>query len=467
MSAHASMTAACQAYHARAAAAGATAAFSVKKKEEPMTAEIIIIGGGASGLMAAIEAGNQFAAAGMGSVGKWPVLLLERMDRPGKKILATGNGRCNFSNTYINETCFRSDTPGLVKQILDQFDQERTTEFFQNLGIMVKNRDGYLYPMSGQASSILEVLLAELNRLPVKLMTNCPVEKVSRIGEGYQVIISSEKKYTAKKVIIACGGCAYTKLGSDGSGYRLAKGLGHNIIEPVPALTSLYASPNYFKQISGVRTDGCISLYIHNSQESPPLKAAASDRGELQLTDYGISGIPAFQVSRFASKALAQGRKAEAVVDFMPDMNEGELFLYLWERAAAKPYKTPEQFLIGIFNKKLCQLFIKLAKLSREPDAGSFTKKQIHSLVSVIKGLKTEIVKTGDFEHAQVCAGGVDGRELDEHLQSKLYPGLYFTGEMVDVDGICGGYNLQWAWSSGYVAGRHAALYNKERKNDV
>ncbi|HIQ98765.1 MAG TPA: NAD(P)/FAD-dependent oxidoreductase [Candidatus Scybalocola faecavium] len=425
-----------------------------------MTAEIIIIGGGASGLMAAIEAGKQFVAAGTGAGGRCPVLLLERMDRPGKKILATGNGRCNFSNTYMDEACFRSDTPELVKQVLNQFDQEQTTEFFKELGIMVKNRDGYLYPMSGQASSILDVLLTELERLPVKILTSSPAEKISRIRDGYQVSIAGGKTYTGKKVIMACGGCAYPKLGSDGSGFWLAKSLGHKIIPPVPALTSLYARQDFFKQISGVRADGRISLYIYNPQEPYSLKSekpAAWDRGELQLTDYGISGIPAFQVSRFASRALAQGKKVTAVVDFMPDMNDGEFFVYLWERASIKPHKTPEQFLTGIFNKKLCQLFIKMAKLSREPEVGNFSKKQIHSLVAVIKGLKIEITKTGDFDHAQVCAGGVGGRELDGHLQSVLYPGLYFTGEIIDVDGICGGYNLQWAWSSGYVAGHHAA----------
>ncbi len=439
-----------------------------------MTAEIIIIGGGASGLMAAIAAGTIFSgtdsapggqslrpAAGGSAPGAYmPVLLFERMDKTGKKILATGNGRCNFSNTYMDQSCFRSDSPKLAENVLEQFGQEQATELFQTLGIMVKNRDGYLYPLSGQASSILDVLMCELARLPVKVVTDSKVLKIMRVKDKYQVTDGRGQVHTAKKVIIACGGRAYPKLGSDGSGYKFAKALGHTVIRPVPALTALYTRQDFFKKVAGVRADGCIRLYITQDSKpagDPPVPIAW-DRGELQLTDYGISGIPVFQVSRFAAKALAQKLHVKAVLDFMPDMDEGRLFMYLWDRAVSRPQKTAEEFLIGMFNKKLCDLFISLAQLPPGQKAGSLSKKQLGSLVRMIKALETDIVKTGDFDHAQVCAGGVDGRELDRHLQSLKCPGLYFSGEIIDVDGICGGYNLQWAWSSGYVSGQHAAL---------
>lgn len=443
-----------------------------------MKAKIIIIGAGASGLMAAIAAGRRFLAqsrqAGQGCRASQsfqtapgcrtgqncqedrevPVLVLERMDKAGKKLLATGNGRCNFSNMHMEPDCFHSDSPKLVRQVLDIFSVEQTAGFFEELGIYIKNRDGYLYPLSGQASSVLDVLLMETRRLPVEIRTGCEVSGIKAVPGGYEVYGGGGKIYRAGKVIISCGGCAYPKLGSNGSGYAFAKASGLKVIPPVPALTGLYASQKYFREVAGVRADAQISLYIKKGENQV---LAAKDRGEVQLTDYGVSGIPAFQVSRSAAKALAMKKKVSLTLDFMPDMSSGELFSFLYERARLHPERDVLEFLTGIFNYKLCRLFVKLSGLLKDRAAGSLSKRELSQFVGVIKALPADITGTGNFDNAQVCAGGVDGRELNPNLEAKKRQGLYFAGEVIDVDGLCGGYNLQWAWSSGYIAGSHAA----------
>ena len=428
-----------------------------------MTAKTIIIGGGASGLMAAIAAGRIYAGGCKKAQKKGrEVLVLERMDKAGKKLLATGNGRCNFSNMHMDDTCYHSQTPWLIKQALGTFGLKETLDFFDELGLFVKNRDGYLYPLSGQASTVLDVLLMELKRLPVEIKTGCEVISVKPVKNGYEIRDGAGTIYRAPTVIVACGGCAYPKLGSNGGGYRLASGLGLKVITPRPALTGLYGAQKYFKKVSGVRADARLSLYIKKGSSTV---CAASDRGEVQLTDYGISGIPAFQVSYYASKALARGQMVAAALDFMPDMPENNLFLMLKDRARLYPERSVREFLIGILHQKLCALFTELACLPEDKQACALSSRELFALAKLMKALPADIVKTGGFDNAQVCSGGVDGRELSPQLEAKGYPGLYFAGELIDVDGICGGYNLQWAWSSGYIAGSSAPGVF-ERKNN-
>ncbi len=418
--------------------------------------EIIIIGAGAAGLTAAIAAGRRL----MADTGKKfkkdqpPVLVLERMDRPGKKILATGNGRCNFSNMHMDAACFHSDTPSLIARVFELFGPEATREFFQTLGIVIKDINGYLYPRSGQASAVLQVLLSELERLPAAIKTGCEVTKIQRVSGGYTLSDTNGQIYRARKVIVACGGCAYPKLGSNGSGYALAQAAGLKVLKPLPALTGLYTQQRFFKRVSGVRTDGKITLY---TMDKSGQRLLAEDTGQLQLTDYGVSGIPAFQVSRWASKALDRGQKVTLSLDFMPELSSGECFSYLSDRVKWQREKPAREFFTGMFHQKLGALFLELAGIKDDLPGGALNKKLLGGLCQCIKALPADVIKTGGFESAQVCAGGVDGRELHPWLESKKNPGLYFVGEIVDVDGICGGYNLQWAWSSGYAAGSHSA----------
>lgn len=429
-----------------------------------MTTKIIIIGAGASGLLAAIAAGRLF----LDSCGCWkkentPILIFERMDKAGKKILATGNGRCNFTNMNMSMECFHSNTPELVNKTISAFSLENTLQFFDELGILIKNKDGYIYPRSGQAASIRDVLLMEINRLPIKLKTGCEIKEIRRYKKGYEVYDMSGEVYRAEKVIVASGGCAYPKLGSNGSGYTFAKNAGLRVIRPVPALTGLYAREKYFKKIAGVRTDAEVYLYEETSDSK--WKLTGHDRGEVQLTEYGVSGIPVFQVSGAASKALACRKQVRIIVDFMPDMTYKELFTHLSDRIGRHPEKQAGDFLTGMFNYKLCSLFIDIAGIPQNKAVNRFDRRDVEKLTGIIKEFHAHIIKTGNFDNAQVCAGGVDGRELNDVLESKKNPGLYFVGELVDVDGICGGYNLQWAWSSGYVAGRHGALSCLQKGN--
>lgn len=402
--------------------------------------KIIIIGGGASGIMAAISAARHGAE----------VTILEHKDRIGKKILSTGNGRCNFTNLSQQPQNYCCDESEFPWQVISRFPAEDTIAFFQELGIYAKDRGGYLYPFSDQASSVLDVLRMELERLTVRIETSVNVKQVIAGKKGFQ-IQTDHGKYFADRVILATGSKAAPVTGSDGSGYDLAKSLGHHLIPVVPALVQLRCKESFYKSVSGIRIQGKVSLYVNG-------KISASDTGEIQLTNYGISGIPVFQVSRYAAKGLYHKQKVEAVLDFMPEYSLEEFFLFLKKRMDSRPEKTLEDFFVGLFHKKIAALFVKRSGLDLKKQAGKLQIKELERLVHIIKEFRTFVVDTNGFENGQICAGGVSTKEVNpETLESALKKGLYLVGELLDVDGICGGYNLQWAWSSGYIAGREAA----------
>ncbi len=414
--------------------------------------DMIIIGAGASGLMAAI------GAAGKGS----RVLVIEQKEKAGKKLLATGNGKCNFSNLVQTAECYRSEDVSFALQVLAAFDVSRTLCFFRDLGILPKERDGYLYPNSEQAASVLQVLLMECRRLGVAFVYE---EKVTDIlppdgkGKGFRVttekLAEAGKKgsYQAKFLILAAGGCASPKLGSDGSGYRLAKGLGHKLIKPLPALVQLKSPEKFLKTISGVRAIGKVTAYSNQER-------LAEEEGELVFTDYGISGIPVLQLSRYVAKALDQRKAVHLILDFLPSFDRTGVRAHLEERLKHCEGKNLEEMLIGLFNHKLSYIIIKEAGLDPYQSPVGLKHKELERLLSQIKEFKLKINDTNSFENAQVCAGGVPTAELDPAtMESKLIQNLYLCGEIVDVDGTCGGYNLQWAWSSGYLAGVSAATH--------
>lgn len=401
---------------------------------------VAVIGGGAAGIMAAITAAREGAK----------VTILEQKEKIGKKILSTGNGRCNFTNTYQTPECYRSDNPDFAWKVLQQFDVEKTLSFFKELGIYPKNRNGYLYPYSDQASAVLELLQMEVARLGIRVMTETKCQNIVPTKRGYR-IDTNHSKVTADRVILACGSKAAPVTGSDGSGYQLAKQLGHRMVPVLPALVQLRCAEKFYKSISGVRVQGTVSIYADGV-------LCASDTGEIQLTNYGISGIPVFQVSRYAARALYQKQSVTARLNFMPDMSETEFLSFLKDRIALRPDKTVEEFLIGLFPKKLCELWVRFSRLSKDSRVADLSEIQLQKLCALIQSLRTQITETNPFEQAQICCGGVDTTEINPRtLESCIHPGIYFAGELLDVDGICGGYNLQWAWSSGYVAGKEAA----------
>ena len=401
---------------------------------------VAVIGGGAAGMMAAITSAREGAR----------VTILEHKDRIGKKILSTGNGRCNFTNTYQTPACYRSDNRDFAWNIIQKFNVEKTISFFKELGIYPKDRNGYLYPYSDQAAAILEVLQIEVAKLDICVMTEINVLDIQPVKRGIR-ITTDKKTITADSVILACGSKAAPVTGSDGSGYQLAKLFGHRIVPVLPALVQLRCAEKFYKSISGVRVQGSVEIYADDI-------FLASDTGEIQLTNYGISGIPVFQVSRYAAKALYKKQSVTAILNFMPDMNKEEFLLFLQERITLCPYKTLDEFFTGVFPKKLCELWIRLSRLPKEMRVSDLSGEQLEKLVLLIQHLRTHITETNSFEQAQICCGGVDTTEINpDTLESNYVPGIYFAGELLDVDGICGGYNLQWAWSSGFVAGKEAA----------
>lgn len=420
--------------------------------------QIVIVGAGAAGMMAAITAAKSGAR----------VLLLEQKDRVGKKILSTGNGRCNFTNTCQTPECYRSQNPEFPWKVIQTFPVEQTVSFFDRLGVYAKDRNGYLYPNSDQASSVLDVLRMELTRLKVDIHTQ---ERVLEIKTRRPQVISKKHSgklsaqdaskrfqirtnqacYEADAVILTAGSKAAPNTGSDGSGYPLAQKLGHRIIPVVPALVQLCCKEAFYKIVSGVRVHGRVSLWSGR-------KMLAEDIGELQLTNYGISGIPVFQVSRYAAYTLLEKKPLLAELDFLPELSDQEVTHLLKRRIRNHPEQTTEELFIGLFHKKLAQVLVQESRIARQITGKELNEKQILSLTEKIKHFQTEVIKTNSFEQAQICAGGIDTREIQEAtMESKHIAGLYFAGEIVDVDGICGGYNLQWAWSSGYLAGRSAA----------
>jgi predicted Rossmann fold flavoprotein len=446
--------------------------------------DVIIVGAGASGLMAAIMAARQGSS----------VLVIERKDKAGKKILATGNGKCNYTNMFQTPQCYRSNDSAFAMKVLSCFDVTKTLEFFGELGIYPKERDGYLYPNSEQAASVLQVLMMECRRLQVNFQyneivtdiikplytvvteqtiyeegqkknpKNKPVdykskENKSKSNELNTGMLSSEVKrqsYSCKHLILAAGGCASPQLGSDGSGYKLAKLFGHTIIKPLPALVQLKSPDKYCKTVSGVRTTAEVTVLVEKKQ-------IAKEEGEILFTDYGISGIPIMQVSRFVAKALDDGAHISLQLDFLPELSKDELKIMLHQRLRQNPEKNLEEMMVGFLNHKLSYTIMLQAKLDPYKQSKVVTIEEVDDLAKQMKCFRMLISETNSFEHAQVSAGGVDTSEIDANtMESKLSKNLFLVGELVDVDGTCGGYNLQWAWSSGQLAGSSAGGRGKQ-----
>ena len=414
---------------------------------------VAVIGGGASGMMAAVTAAS----------GGAHVILLEHKDRIGKKILSTGNGRCNFTNTHQEPICYHLEDPLFPWEVVERFNAQAVISFFLQMGVYSKNRNGYIYPNSDQASAVLDAFRMELDRLKVEIRTGIECREIRPGKKGF-TILTDQEPVRADRVILCAGSKAAPATGSDGSGYDLAKKLGHRILPVLPALTALKCEEKFFKSIAGVRANGSVSIWSDG-------ECIAKDTGEIQLTDYGISGIPVFQVSRYASKLLYEKKETDAVLDFMPDFTKAQTNAFLRARAETRPDKSAEMFLIGLFHKKLCDLWIRLSKISRQRKAGELTADEIACLTDLIKDFRVRIRETNSYDKAQVCCGGIDTREVDPGtLESVYVPGLYFAGEILDVDGMCGGYNLTFAWASGYVAGQAASVegqsqLSKKRQN--
>lgn len=406
--------------------------------------QVVVVGGGASGMMAAIAAARNGAT----------VTLLERNRRIGKKLLATGNGRCNFTNVNAEATCYNGHNPRFVFGALASFGVEETIAFFEQLGIAHKvEEQGKVFPMSDQASSVLDVLLYELKESGVQIVCDAFVKEI-RQGKGnrFTIFLADGTVLEGDKVILATGGKAMPASGSDGNGYQLVEQMGHPVTTVFPGLVQIMLEGNFFHQIQGVKIVGTAELLDDG-------KTIAADRGDILFANYGVSGPPILQLSRKAGELLQRQKTPLLKIKVLDNFTGEELTELLLTRFQNNPRKTVEFSLVGLINKRLIRVILKEAGLTdlRVP-AGSISARECGQIAALLTDWRFKIRGTKGWQSAQVTAGGVDTTKVNpQTMESRIVPGLYITGELLDVDGQCGGYNLQWAWSSGYVAGAHAA----------
>ena len=400
---------------------------------------IIVIGGGASGLVSAIYA----------SLSGYKVTILEKNNNPGKKILITGNGKCNYWNQNISLNHYNTSEKDKLSKIIRDDNKKEILKLFNKLGILPKIRDGYYYPYSNQATSIQTALIKECEVLGVEIITNCEVLNIKKDSDNF-MISSTKGTYKANKVIISTGSYACPKTGSTGDGYRFLNNFGHHIITPLPALVQLKSNEKFLKEWHGIRSDVQVTL-IENGKE------IKKEIGEIQLTDYGVSGICIFNLSSKVSRGLNQKKKEDIIINFLYPFNitnEKEFINFMNERNITVKNRTISDLLDGILNYKLINLILKLSKIKREETWKDISDSQKNILSNYLTKFTVNITDTNSFETSQTTTGGIPLSEININtMESLKCKNLYITGELLDVDGDCGGYNLAFAWLTGMLAG--------------
>ena len=395
-----------------------------------------IIGAGAAGMAAALSASENKDV---------QVILMERQARVGRKLAATGNGRCNLSNLHADHQGYHGEDAGFAKAALKRYDVKNTLDWFRSMGLYtVAEESGRVYPYSDQANSVVDVLRFALEKPNIQLMTGFEVKRVKRSDEGFR-IESAEEIVFCDKLIIACGGLAGTKLGGSMAGYQLLREFGHKCTKLRPALVQLKSSWGGCGSLKGVRAN-CHVQILHNEN------LHSQSRGELQFTDYGLSGPVIFEVSRDA--CFGKGDWI-ARLDFLPDMDLQTLRAELIRRRSTN--WNAEELLTGILHNRLGRVLTQSAGIKASWKIADLRDEEIDAVCSAVKSFEAVLTEAMGMDAAQVTAGGIFTAHFDAAtMQSLLVPNLYACGEVLDIDGDCGGYNLQWAWSSGRLAGFHA-----------
>ena len=399
--------------------------------------KVIVVGGGASGIFSAIVAAKNGSQ----------VTILERNPRIGKKILATGNGRCNYTNTLTSQNDYNH--PDFAAKALQSFGPKVTIDFFDQLGITAKfEEEGKTYPLSEQASSFLDVFMYQLDALNIDVVCNAHVQNILKNKSTFSVVLQDKTEYKADKVILCTGGKAMPSSGSDGLGYPIARKLGHHVTTIFPALVKLKLDYPYLKQMDGVKISSIVQL-IHQK------KVIQEEKGDILFTSYGISGPTILQLSRKVNELLLQHEKVHLNVILINSLTREEIT----QRFKNSMDKPVDFSLVGLINKKLISALLKEAKIEKQNTILSQLKdEEIKRIIDLLFNWEFKVLGSKGFEDAQVTAGGIDVNEINSMtMESKLVSGLYLAGEVIDIDGPCGGYNLQWAWSSGYVAGVNAS----------
>ena len=403
---------------------------------------VAVIGGGASGMVAAIAAARAGAR----------VTVLERQDRVGKKLLATGNGRCNLTNLHCSPAAYPGADAPFVTTVIDQFPVDKTRDFFAELGALtVADEEGRVYPLTGQASTILDVLRMELLQLGVDVRTGIAVQAVRAKGDGFAVAWPGGEIF-ADRVVVAAGSLAAPHLGGSFGAVDLLVKLGHRAETPYPALVPLRTSTGPGARAKGVKVAGSLRLDIDGV-------AVRSEIGEVLFTEYGLSGIAIMQLSGHANRALRDGRAVHVVLDLLAGWSVEQVGSLLEARLAACPDRVLADAMIGLVHKRLIPEILREASIGEVTRAAStITSVEQERIVGVLKAWSFTVSGSLSWSDAQVMAGGISTAEFSATtLESRRIPGLYAAGEVLDVAGDCGGHNLQWAWSSGFVAGRSAA----------
>lgn len=396
---------------------------------------VLVIGGGASGMMAALTASE---------CAENEVYLIERQSRMARKLLATGNGRCNLTNLHLSEDNYHGEQRAFCNTALREFDVKETLRYFRSLGLLtMAEESGRVYPYSNSANSVADVLrLALEQRENVHLHTACEITALRR-RKGIFYAESEENCFDAERVIVCAGGAAGGKLGGTDWGYRLLMGFGHSRTKLYPSLVQIRTDSTYVRALKGIRCDARASFSCG--------RIYAECCGEIQFTDYGVSGPAIFELSRMASSTEGGTLR----LDLMREVEEAELYALLLARREALPQVKLEDFLTGMLHNRLGRTLLRSCGYSLEQHCGTLDDASLRQICHAVKNFELLVLGTMGMEQAQVTAGGIRTSEFcAETLESRLCPGLYAAGEVLDIDGDCGGYNLQWAWSSGRLAGQ-------------
>lgn len=402
-----------------------------------------IIGGGASGLFCGITAKKNNP--------KNKVYIIEKAEKCGRKILATGNGRCNLTNENMGEEYFFSSDISYVREVLSAFSNLDTQKSFNDLGLLFATGEkGKIYPRSLQASAVLDVLRMESKRLGVEEICGFKVVKIEKKGDIFRVF-GEKETLEFEKLVIATGGMSGENLGSDGDGYNFLKAFGHKMNPVFQSLVQIKCDNTYTKALNGTKITVSAKIEVDGK---------IIDKGidEMHFTEYGLSGPLGFNLSRSVSKHFAEKNESDiyCVIDFMQELSYDEVKAFVQNRIKTQGYKNLEDFFTGVFSKRCGQMIIKKSTDKKfNVSAKELSGAEIKEIANNIKAFKVKLISVMPFKNSQVTAGGIKIEDFEKAtLESKKLRGLYACGEVLDVDGICGGYNLQWAWSSGYIVGK-------------
>lgn len=415
--------------------------------------DIAVIGGGASGLAAAVAAGRELPR-------NTKLAVFDAQPRCGKKLLATGNGRCNLTNRHAGPSDYHSDDVRAVSQVFSGVNVDDTLAFFESLGLVWREEDeGRIYPACGQASAVLDLLRLELLRLQIAEVCGCRVESIKPDTDGHYLLRSPLGTIRTKCVIVTCGGMAAPNLGGVNWGYDLLRSLGHTSTKLHPSLAPIPVNSPHLSSLKGIRAHARASI----GDESGKI---ASDEGEVQFGDKALSGIVMFQLSSAAAHLFGRAGELCVELDMLPELDLDGIVALLTKRRTILPHLTLENYLTGVFNKRVGMCLLKQAgmtPLSRS--VSELSDGDIRRIASVVKCWRFPVNGAATWNNAQVTSGGVRLSEFNGMtMQSRLHKGLFAAGELLNADGRCGGFNLQWAWSTGILAGRSAAEYIKSEE---